>query len=72
MPVNYSPAPEVEAVARDVIAANHNHLLAHAVHVMYLFTDQAEKKAGKVVLGTAQPDAGGPAVTVPVTVAPTS
>lgn len=58
MPVSYLPAPEVERVARDVIAANHAHLLANAVHVVYLFTDEAEKKAGKVVLGTARKKSG--------------
>lgn len=54
MPVQYSSAPEVERVAGPIIEHHHSHLRANAVKVVYLFTDKAEKKAGKVVLGTAR------------------
>jgi len=50
----YSPAPEVEAIARDLIADHHQHLdtaLNENVSLTYLFIDPPPKKNGKTVLG---------------------
>lgn len=58
MPVKYSPAPQVQAVAQDIIREHHTHLITNDIHVMYLFTDQAEKVKSKRVLGTARKVSG--------------
>lgn len=49
----FRPAPEVEAVARDIIAKHHRHLIDCACTVLFLFRDTPEKNKGKEVIGKA-------------------
>jgi len=58
MPTRYSPARQVERIAQEIIRDHHPHLIANAVHILYLFTDEAEKVKGKRVLGTARKVSG--------------
>lgn len=51
MPVKFTPAPEVAAIATRLIPQHHLHLLACGVRVTYLFRDDSPKRAGKQVLG---------------------
>lgn len=48
----YSDAPEVRAIAKDIIASHHRHLLNATIR--YVFRDEAAKKGSKVILGTAR------------------
>lgn len=50
--LEYSPAPEVEKIAREIIREHHKHLVN--VQVRYVFRSIASKKNGRVVLGTAR------------------
>lgn len=50
MPARYYKAPEVEAVARPIIAAHHRHLLH--VRIEYLFVEKTPTRKGKEVWGS--------------------
>jgi Putative phage metallopeptidase len=52
MPQEYSPAPEVENVARDLIHLYHEHLAT--VRIDYVFATEALKEKGKIVWGRAK------------------
>lgn len=52
MPQEYSPAPEVEEIARDLIYSDHTHLAS--VRVEYIFASEEIKQNGKVVWGRAK------------------
>jgi len=52
VPQEYSPAPQVEDVARDLIDAHHSHLAT--VRIDYVFTTEQLKEKGKVVWGRAK------------------
>ncbi len=52
MPTELTPAPEVQAIARELIPQYHKHL-TQAV-IAYVFTNQTRHKHGAIVLGTAQ------------------
>jgi putative metallopeptidase len=56
MPQEYSPAPEVEDVARDLIHLYHTHLAT--VRIDYVFATEALKEKGKIVLGRAKKVSG--------------
>lgn len=51
-PPKYDPAPEVAAIARDLIAEHHTHLLG--VRIEYVFCDRLPKNKGKAQLGNAR------------------
>ena len=48
----YSPAPEVEAIAKDLIPKYHQHLIDFNVEVRYSFIDKTPKSKGKELWGT--------------------
>lgn len=50
----FSAAPEVRAVAEDLIKKHHRHLLSDGVRIDFLFRSKPQKKLGKVELGTAR------------------
>lgn len=52
MPVSYSKAPEVEVLARSLIAAHHPHLIN--TKISYLFVDKTPVRNGKEVWATAR------------------
>lgn len=55
MPVTYSKAPEVEEIARRLIAQHHTHLLELGhVRIEYLFRSEAASSNGKTVYGKAR------------------
>ncbi len=54
MATTFTAAPEVEALARDLIREHHQHLITHGVRVTFLFRDDVQKKAGQEVWGTCQ------------------
>jgi len=55
----YKPAPEVQAVADELIAKHHHHLMS--VKILYLFCDKPETVRGSQALGTARKVTGLPA-----------
>lgn len=59
MAVTYSPAPEAEAIARELIADYHPHLETQRVDL--IFRSEAAKKHGKFQLGAARKVSGLPA-----------
>ncbi len=54
MPIKYSAAPSVEAIARGVIRDHHAHLLDNDAKVLFLFTDEPVKLRGADTLATAR------------------
>src|SRR5437868_13446829 len=52
MPAYYSPAPSVAAIGRKVIASHHPHL--RGTRVDFIFRSEAQKKGGKLQLGSAE------------------
>jgi hypothetical protein len=52
--VKFSPAPEVEEIAAQLIPKYHKHLQDYGVRVDYIFSDQEPDKHGKTVLATAR------------------
>jgi len=52
MPQEYSPAPEVEEIAEDLIMSDHTHLAT--VRVEFIFASEEIKQNGKVVWGRAK------------------
>ena len=61
MATRFRPAPQVAAVARDLIRQHHRHLNDLECRVEYLFVDPAPTKHGKTVLGYARKLTGLPA-----------
>jgi len=47
-------APEVEAMAQDIINTEDEFVHLRIEHLVYIFRDKAEKKLGRTVLGTAE------------------
>lgn len=52
MPQEYSPAPEVEEIAKELIHHHHTHLAA--VRVDFIFASEEIKQNGKIVWGRAK------------------
>lgn len=52
MTAKYSPAPEVEKIAQDLIDKHHKHLTDCSARIRYVFVDKAPKSKGKEVWGT--------------------
>lgn len=52
MAAEFTAAPEVEAIARDLIGAHHKHLIN--VPIRYVFRSEAAKSGGKIVWGKAR------------------
>lgn len=50
----YRTADEVARIARDLIAKHHPHLEDFGVRIEYVFRDEAEESAGKIVWGKAR------------------
>jgi hypothetical protein len=50
-PVTFRSAPEVEAIAEELIEEHHPHLMG--AKIIYVFRSKAEQGKGKVTLGTA-------------------
>lgn len=55
--VEYTPAPEVEAVARGLIRQHHPHLMT-GVRIEYCFVTKTPRSGGKEVWGTCRKIAG--------------
>lgn len=51
-------APEVKALADDLIDKYHRHLLDYSVKLRYVFTDKTQKSKGKEVWGTCRKVSG--------------
>ncbi len=51
-PIKFYPAPEVEAIANDLIPKYHQHLVDFSVNVQYRFVNKTPKHGGKEVWGT--------------------
>lgn len=49
---NYRPAPEVKAIADELIPKFHQHLIDFNVRMEYVFVDKAPKSNGREVWGT--------------------
>jgi hypothetical protein len=58
MPNQFFPAPEVEAIGRELIREFHDHLISHNVRVEFCFCSETQKKGGFEVWGTAQKISG--------------
>lgn len=58
----WRPAPEVAAIAADLIPKYHPSLLTEGVTIRYVFRRKATKSAGRVILGTARKVGGIPAL----------
>lgn len=52
MTINYTPAPEVETIANDLILRYHQHLIDYNVRIEYVFVDKTPKSNGYEVWGT--------------------
>lgn len=49
---NYHPAPEVKAIAEDLIPKYHQHLIDFSVKMEYIFVDKTPKGKGREIWGT--------------------
>ncbi len=49
---NFRPAPEVQAIADELIPKYHKHLLDFSVRVEYVFIDKTPKSKGREIWGT--------------------
>ncbi len=58
MPIEYTPAPEVQKMAREIIREYHDHLITNSVKIVFLFTDEPVKVRGAETLGTARKVSG--------------
>jgi hypothetical protein len=56
--VEYSPAPEVEQLATDLIAKYHTHIIDFGVNVRYTFVNKTPKSKGLEVWGTCRKISG--------------
>lgn len=54
MPTIYSPAPEVDEIARPIIREHHEHLNTHNVRMEFVFVTPTPKRHGKYVYGSAR------------------
>lgn len=57
-PVTFDPAPEVEAIANDLIPKYHQHLENFSVQLRYVFVSKAPKFKGREVWGTCRKVSG--------------
>lgn len=57
-PVKFWDAPEVEAIANELIPKYHQHLLDFNVKIRYLFVSKTPKSGGKEVWGTCRKVSG--------------
>lgn len=51
-PIKFYSAPEVEAIAKDLIPKYHQHLIDFSVNVQYRFVNKTPKSKGKEVWGS--------------------
>lgn len=51
-PVRFDPAPEVEAIAKELIPLHHQHIVDFSVNIRYAFVNKTPKTKGKEVWGS--------------------